>query len=130
MALKKYRPLAELAVLSVAALVCHIIFFGLFKPGKTHNFQYSLYELYGFFFSCAAVIMVILIGVRSKNIDSVGNTFMLLTCVKLLLAYWMLRPILSAYPNGAALEKTNFFIIFALFLCMETIVTIRLLNKN
>ena len=67
---------------------------------------------------------------KAKNIDSVGNTFMLLTCVKMVLAYVLLHPILESVNANVASEKTNFFVIFAVFLTIETAVSIRLLNKD
>ena len=127
---RKYRPVLELTVFSVLAFVLHLLFFYFFAFEKQQGFRYTIPQLYGFFFLIAIIIVVILIIVKSKNIDSVGNTFMLLTCVKMVLAYILLHPILeSSHPNIAT-EKTNFFFIFAIFLTIETIVSIRLLNQN
>lgn len=130
MNLKKYRPVLELILFSALAFVLHILYFHFFKAGKIASFLYSLPELYGFFFGCSFVILLILIRMKAKNIDSVGNTFMLLTCVKMVLAYVLLHPILESTHANVASEKTNFFVIFAIFLTIETGVSIRLLNKD
>jgi hypothetical protein len=98
--------------------------------GRDANFLYSIPELYGFFFVCAFAILLILIRVKQKSIDSVGNTFMLLTCFKMVLAYVLLHPILEATHSEVGAEKANFFLIFAIYLTIETIVTIRLLNPT
>ena len=130
MNLRKYRPVLELTGFSVFALALHVLFFHFFAVGKDEGFRYTIPQLYAFFFLIAFLIVVILVIVKSKNIDSVGNTFMLLTCIKMVLAYILLHPILESTHPNIATEKTNFFFIFAIFLTVETIVSIRLLNQN
>jgi hypothetical protein len=46
------------------------------------------------------------------------------------IAYIVLLPILNADTKSVAIEKINFFIVFALFLAIETIITIRIVNNN
>jgi len=130
MNLKNLRPLFEVTLLSILAYIAHWFFFLFFKKGISNSFLYALWELYGFFFLCSVVIVSVLIKMKQKNIDSVGNTFMLLTCIKIVFAYALLHPILNAHHQNLAAEKANFFAIFALFLTFETIVAIRLLNKK
>jgi hypothetical protein len=67
---------------------------------------------------------------KEKNIDSVGQTFLLLTSIKMVVAYVLLHPILQSTNQLLTAEKVNFFITFALFLTIETVVTIRILNKK
>jgi len=45
-------------------------------------------------------------------------------------AYAYLYPVLQSAGETMPLEKTNFFIVFAVFLTLETVLTIRLLNKR
>lgn len=130
MSAKELRPVWELLFFSVLAFVGHMLLFQFVFSGRDANFLYTIPQLYGFFVSCSILILLILIRMKRKNIDSVGNTFMLLTCLKMVLAYVLLHPILSATHTEVAAEKTNFFMIFALFLTIETTVAIRLLNKS
>jgi hypothetical protein len=130
MDVKKFRPVLETTVLSVFAWVLHELLFHFFFPELELAFRYKIAMLYGFFFTCSLVIVFILIQVRQKNIDSVGNTFMLLTCIKMVIAYILLHPILQLEHAEVASEKTNFFAVFALFLVIETLVTIGLLNRK
>jgi hypothetical protein len=67
---------------------------------------------------------------KEKNIDSVGQTFLLLTSIKMIIAFILLHPILQSTNQLMTPEKMNFFFTFAVFLAIETIVTIRILNKN
>jgi len=130
MNLQKYKPLLETSFLAVLAFILHWLFFNFFGHYNENNFQYPLVVLYGFFMLCSLIIVSVLIRMKQKNIDSVGNTFMLLTCVKMVLAYTMLHPILSANAGKTTTEKLNFFAVFAIFLTIETVVSIRMLNKN
>jgi cytochrome bd-type quinol oxidase subunit 2 len=130
MNLKNFRPVFELAGLSAVAFACHALWFHFFASERVQHFEYSLAQLYGFFFVCALLIIIVLVMVEQKNLDSVGNTFMLLTCIQIAGAYLLLRPILAAHHSDSSLEKTNFFIVFALFLTIETYVAIRILSKS
>jgi hypothetical protein len=44
--------------------------------------------------------------------------------------YLILKPILQLNTHDNSLEKINFFMIFALFLTIETVLTIRILNRK
>ncbi len=126
---RNLRPLFELAFFSALAFVGHMLFFQFAFHGRDANFRYSLPELYGFFFVCAFLILSILIRMKRRNIDSVGNAFMALTVLKMVLAYVLLHPILGDDHSEIAAEKTNFFMVFALFLTLETTIAIRILNR-
>jgi len=131
MHIKKYRSILEILVVSVAAFVFHKLYFVLFNlQDFEDNFQYPLIVLYSFFLVFSIVIVLILLRVKVKNIDSVGNTFLLLTFIKMGIAYVLLLPILNSSFRFIKVEKLNFFIIFAIFLTIETIVTIRILNNK
>jgi hypothetical protein len=127
---KFLRPLLELTVLSLVALMVHFILFAVFFAGRAVDFHYSIAQLYGCFFGFSIFIVFVLIRIRQVSIDSVGNTFMLLTCIKMVAAYVLLRPILAGVHAETAFEKINFFIVFAVFLTIETIVTIRMLAQT
>jgi len=93
------------------------------------NFHYSLENLYVVFFVFSFIILIILLIVKDKNLDYVGITFLLITSVKMGGSFFIGRSIVSA-ANPNRVEKINFFVIFILFLAIETIITIRLLNKG
>jgi len=131
MDLKKYRPVFEITAISIVAYVLHkLIFYVLRDNPKYNNFHYALETEYGFFLLCSIIILLILIQVKARNIDNVGYTFLLVTSIKMVVSYFFLKPILNAATNNLAIEKINFFIIFSLFLAIETIVTIRILNNK
>jgi hypothetical protein len=131
MSLKKYQPIIEILVLSISVYLAHKLFFFLNDNNtKFQNFHFPIEVVYGFFFLCSVLILLILIKVKAKNIDNVGYTFLLVTCIKMAVSYAVLYPILHSGNLNIGVEKLNFFIIFALFLSIETIVTIRMLSNK
>mgnify|MGYP003489767572 FL=1 len=129
MSFKKHQPLIEVTLLSILVYLVHkLVFFLNQNHPNLQGFHFSIEVVYGFFFVCSLLIILILIKVNEKNIDNVGYTFLLVTCIKMALSYSVLSPILNSGNPNVGIEKINFFIIFALFLTIETIVTVRILN--
>lgn len=126
---KKYQPLIEATLLSILVYLVHkLVFFLNENNPNLQGFHFPIEVVYGFFFICSLLIILILIKVNEKNIDNVGFTFLLVTFIKMALSYVVLSPILNSGNLNVRTEKIDFFIIFALFLTIETIVTIRILN--
>lgn len=129
MQLNKFRPLLHLFALIVFIYVLHKIVAHIFPIA--FNTIYSLEELYGFFSACSIFIMLLVIVVNTKNKDNVGMSFIIVTTMKIMLSVLMVRPILhNVVSDNVKLEKINFFIIFILFLAIETVLTIRILNNK
>ena len=131
MNLKKFPPLLEVLILSSVVYLIHkLVFFLNNDNPKLQGFNFSIETIYEFFFICSVIIVFILIIVKEKNIDNVGYTFLLVTCVKMAVSYAVLSPILHSGNPNLSIEKLNFFLVFALFLTIETIVTARILNNK
>ena len=128
---KKYRPILEILLLSMVVYLLHkVVFFLNDNNPKFQNFHFPIEVVDGFFFVCSVIILFILIKVKEKNIDNVGYTFLLVTFIKMGISYAVLSPILHSSNPNVKIEKLNFFVIFALFLTIETIVTARILNNK
>lgn len=131
MDVKKYKPILEIAVIAIPLFIIHKIIFSFSSLANTAEmFQYTLEQLYGFFLIASVLIIFALIIIKEKNLDNVGYAFMLLTCIKMAVSYFMLRPILQNVSQSQHSEKFNFFIIFMLFLAIETMIAVRLLNNK
>jgi hypothetical protein len=131
MKLKKFQPLLEVFIASFLIFGFHKAFFYFNEKNPNYqNFRFSLEKIYSFFLICSLLIIFILTLVKEKSIDNVGNTFLLTTCLKIGISFVLLNPILNSGNPNIGFEKMNFFVIFALFLIIETIVTIRILNNN
>ena len=128
---KAYFPIIQILVITTVVFIIHKLIFYIFKNQILYDlFYYSTEKLYLIFILLSIIIVVILIKVKKQNIDLVGNTFLLLTSIKMAVAYVLLTPILKLNTQAIKIEKINFFIIFVLFLAIETLVTIRLLNNK
>jgi hypothetical protein len=131
MNLQKFKSIFTLLVLGTIGYLIHKTAFYFSVPKLYQdNFVYTLELLYLFFFSFSAFLVLVLDKVKQKSINSVGYTFLLLTTLKMGIAYIFLKPILAANLEKTPTEKMSFFIIFIYFLAMETYVTIRILNNK
>lgn len=131
MNIKKYQPVLEVLLVSILLYIAHKLFFAFSKYNEiSQSFSYSIETLYIFFTVCSLILLFVLIKVKQMNIDNVGHTYLLITFIKMGLAYFFLYTILNSTHINLKIEKINFFIVFFLFLTMETTISIRLLNKN
>lgn len=131
MFLKKYQPIFEVIGLSIVVYLVHKLFFFVNENNpKFQSFHFPIEVVDGFFFVCSILIIFILMKVKAKDLDYVGYAFLLVTFIKMAMSYAILFPIMHSGNENARIEKSNFFVIFALFLTIETVVTIRLLNNK
>jgi uncharacterized membrane protein len=126
---KNIKPIGILVLIVGITYLIHKFIFSVFKFNE-NNFIYSLEQLYLFFGLSSIIIELILIKVKQKNIDIVGNVFLLLTLVKMMVCYVFGRSILKEVTEHNSLQKWNFLVLFLLFLTIETTLTIIILNKK
>lgn len=129
MFLKKYKLVLHLISLAFVSYILHKGVFFIFKIND-QNFFYSLEVLYLIFFFFSALLLILTLRFKKDKFDSIGMFFMLGTFVQMFLYYGFLRPILSNKIHNIAVEKSNFFITFLLFLLFQTLLTVRLLNEK
>ena len=131
MKLKNFQPLLEVFIAAILCFGIHnlFLFYNQNNPNYQH-FNFGLTTVYGFFLACSLVIILILLLVKQKNIDNVGFTFLFATCLKIGISFALLMPILNSKITNIEYEKINFFIVFAIFLSIETVVAVRILNNN
>ena len=130
----KIKTLHPLFLVITYAICTYILYESLFYLlgfiDREKLFTYSITFLFSIFTLFSVLIIALLLLVKIKNFDSVGYAFMALTSLKIgLLLFWV-RPILKSTIENTQFEKANFFIIFALFLAIETYVAIRILNNK
>lgn len=128
---KIQKPVLVTFILAILLFCIHKVSFFFYFPKETiQSFIYSLELLYLFFGFSSVLIVFLLVKINQKNINNVGYTFLLVTSVKMALAYFFLQPILNSNSEYIKIQKINFFIIFIVFLAIETTVTIKMLNKK
>lgn len=129
MNLKNYKPLLPLVVLAGLAYGIHRAVFYVLHINDT-AFHYSIETLYVLFLILSIMVFVVLLKVKERSFDNVGMSFLLSTSIKMIVCYLILKPILQVTTQNNAIEKTNFFMMYILFLAIETILTIRILNEK
>lgn len=92
------------------------------------SFYLSITVLYVLFFIFSKTILFIVKKVSEKSFDNTGMVFMIATFIKTGIVYFIIKPILDSQHNQ--IEKLNIFFIFICFLLIETIITVRILNKK
>ncbi len=131
MKLSMFKPLLLVVVFSILFFcIQYYSLVYLIGESNLNTFRFSIVEIYSFFTICSLLIVTILIFVRKKNLDIVGYFYLILTMVKMAIAYFFLHQINQNPSIFLTYEKKSFFISFILFLAIETLITIRLLNKN
>jgi hypothetical protein len=129
MNLKNYKPILNLTLLAGIAYLSHKIIFYLLKIKET-TFLYSMETLYLLFLGMSTLVFIVVLKVKERSFDNVGMSFLLATSVKMVFCYLILKPILRLNAQGDSSEKVNFLVTFILFLTIETVLTIRILNKK
>jgi len=97
---------------------------------STHSFIYPLEELYFWFTVFSMLVIITLLLVQKKSFDNVGMSFLLTTSVKMIFCYLIVRPVLQRSSPDNTIEKLNFFGLFVVFLAIETLFTIYLVNEK
>ncbi|MBP6182948.1 hypothetical protein [Flavobacterium sp.] len=129
MKLQNYKPLLNLIVLAGLAYILHKIVFYVLNINDD-GFHYSLEILYLLFLGLSTIVFIVLLKVKERSFDNIGMSFLLSTSVKMIFCYIILRPLLQVSSHNITIEKKNFFMIFILFLAIETVLTIRILNEK
>lgn len=126
----KLKPFLIIILSTLFGVVVHEIISYLFTSiSFGNNFTYSIPLLYSVFCVFSMIIIGMMLKVKERNIDYVGYTFLLLTSLKMVVAYIMMQPVFHQSCTTTPTDKMNFFIIFLYFLIIETILTIRILNN-
>ncbi len=126
-----YKLLVKVILGALACYGIHkVIALATLLGAKIAGFFYSLEAIYAFFTVCSVIIVAILTVVRARNLDATGQAFMMATFVKMFVAYGFLYPALSPESPSTYPGKMNFFAVFLIFLTLETLACMRLLNQK
>lgn len=75
------------------------------------------------------IILVVVHIIEKRNKDIVGLSFLLASSLKMVIA-GILAKVFLLDGTGTQTENFNFLLLFILFLAIESILTIRILNKK
>ncbi len=94
------------------------------------NFIFSLEHLYLCFGIASLAIISVLLVIKKRNFDQIGMSFMALITVKLIVFFTVFKPIISKDNTESGIERTNFIILFMVFLLWETFVSAQILKSK
>lgn len=94
------------------------------------NFNFSLEHLYLCFGIASLAIVSVLLVIKKRNFDQIGMSFMALITVKLIVFFAVFKPIISKDNTESGIERTNFIILFMVFLLWETFVSAQILKSK
>lgn len=92
-------------------------------------YHFTLESTYLFFAGFLVIITTTTHIINQKNKDIVGLVYLLITGIKLILTYILFKSAIDS-SNKNTEERLMIFGLFILFLLIETVSTIRLLNKK
>jgi hypothetical protein len=128
---KKYKPISQLSLLAIILCLVHKTIFVLNNNNPSINdFLFPVEFVYGFFYVCSFIVLLIIIIVGKNNIDNVGYTFLLITVIKMAISFALMSFLLDGKSPNYRTEKISFFIVFCVFLTIETILTAKILNNK
>lgn len=130
MKIQIFKTVLTLIIISLVLFFCNKLFLENTNFNSFYEqYQFSLEFIYSILSLFSITILIILLFVNRKNKDIVGMTFMLSTTFKTIICFVIFSSIINS-SNQNKIEKINFFLVFILFLTIETLITIRLLNKK
>jgi len=97
---------------------------------KWQNTYYSLNQIFCFFVFSSLIIVLINLYVVKKEQTQLGFVFLVLITLKCIVSYLFILPVLNLKKLDNSFEKINFFILFLVFLAIETVLTIQLIKKS
>ncbi|MCB9425846.1 MAG: hypothetical protein H6584_02280 [Flavobacteriales bacterium] len=129
--IKNYGSLLWVALIGTLSGVIHYLLSVLFIDSETIiSFTYPIYVLYAVFITASLIIVGTIIALHKKYKEQIGYVFLLLTSIKMGLSYVMTLPIIEKSEVSVKTEKINLFVVFILFLVIEVIHTIKVLQRT
>lgn len=125
-----YRIFITTIIIAVVLFAANMLLYTIPGTGlSAAGFVYPIAVTYLMFLILTLIVLAVLVYIADKNKEQLGYAFLFATAVKMAICYVLARPIIAKTIDGST-EKTNFFIIFILFLAIEAYYTARLLNNK
>ena len=125
--LKKFPSTAQIFLVGSLLYILNKLIIEVFKI-TTNTFVLPYTFTFGMLLIASTIVMLVVDIVFIKNKDVVGMTFLFVTSVKVV-ALVIIAKSFQILENNP-IEKWYFFILFMLFLSLETLLTALRLNKT
>lgn len=121
------RILLSILNLSVISILIGFLHYLLVK--KIQLFI-PLQNIYFFNYSLSLVVLLILYYIHNKFNDKVGYAFLTLGILKMMVSIYFLMPLIESDFSNKIPDTLNFFFCYFVFLIIESIILVKLLNKK
>lgn len=121
------RILLSILNLSVISILIGFLHYLLVK--KIQLFI-PLQNIYFFNYSLSLVVLLILYYIHNKFNDKVGYAFLALGILKMMVSIYFLMPLIESDFSNKIPDTLNFFFCYFMFLIIESIILVKLLNKK
>lgn len=121
------RILLSILNLSVISILIGFLHYLLVK--KIQLFI-PLQNIYFFNYSLSLVVLLILYYIHNKFNDKVGYAFLALGILKMMVSIYFLMPLIESDFSNKIPDTLNFFFCYFVFLIIESIILVKLLNKK
>ena len=97
---------------------------------ETKTFFYSTWSIYTFHFFATLLIYLFIVFVQKTFSDKTGFAFMACSLLKMMAAVIFLLPLIMNKEQSALNDVITFFIPYFLYLLLETVFTVKMLNNK
>jgi len=127
--LKQFLSFSKILItLSLVSYVVHFIVVS--KLLSEYSYYYPVYTIYLFLIVVTSLIVVTILAIHKNYNDKAGFAFLAFSVLKMLLAVIFLIPLITSDLTNKVPDILSFFIPYFLFLTLETVYILNLINKT
>ncbi|AUC82922.1 DUF6168 family protein [Lacinutrix sp. Bg11-31] len=127
----KNKLIAFLTILIPFSLILFALqYFIVNKLGNDFSLFYSTWSVYLFHFTATLLVYIAVLFVNKTFSDKTGFAFMACGLIKMMAALVFLLPLIQNKEIDAINDVLAFFIPYFLFLLLETVYVVKILNKE
>lgn len=121
------RYLISITLIAVFAICVGFLHFLIIQHVNTF---FTVFQIYLFNFSVSTFSILVLFLINQQFKDKVGFVFMALGILKMMVTVYFLMPLINSNFENKIPDVLQFFFCYFLFLALESIITVKQLNKN
>jgi len=95
-----------------------------------YSFYYPIYTIYLFLIVVTSIIIVTILAIYKNYKDKTGFAFLAFSILKMLFAVIFLIPLITSDLTNKVPDILSFFIPYFLFLTLETVYILNLINRT
>lgn len=131
MNLKTFRPILQFVVAMGLCYFAHKVYLVTFQENlEPFKSLFSIEVLYVLFSTYSILFYIVLLIIKNKSFDNVGMVFLILTTLKIGCSLLFIKLLDSPTANLPSSAKKNFFMIFFLYLAIDTAFGVRILRNK